>query len=82
MLPLNDQMRLQGLLGAFGLMDKKNVPLKTLSADQIIRLMAHDKKFQGKRNRFVLASRIGQVKVVEGVPENLIRAALQKWLKR
>ena len=82
MLPLNAQMRLQGLLGAFGLMDKKNVPLKTLSADQIIRLMAHDKKFQGKKNRFVLARRIGQVQVVEGVPEKLIRAALNKWLNR
>lgn len=45
----------------------------------IIDLMRHDKKFVGGRNRFVLALKIGQVKVVEGVPMDTINAVVKSY---
>lgn len=45
----------------------------------IMDLMRHDKKFIGGKNRFVLASRIGQVKTVEGIDMDVITAAIRKY---
>jgi 3-dehydroquinate synthetase len=40
-------------------------------------LMSHDKKFIAGRNRFVLASGIGRVKVVESIPTDMITLAIK-----
>jgi len=74
-----------------GMLEKKDVelinkvitnvglPLKIKKAQQsdILRIMQHDKKFITGKNRFVLATNIGKVKVVEGVPMQAIKAALK-----
>jgi 3-dehydroquinate synthase len=46
---------------------------------KILQAMRHDKKFQGKKNRFVLVTGIGSVKVVEDVPPRTIQAALRAF---
>jgi 3-dehydroquinate synthase len=42
----------------------------------LLAVMARDKKSLGGRLRFVLPSRLGQVELVDGVPEPLVRQVL------
>ena len=46
----------------------------------IMRVMRHDKKFVAGRNRFVLVSSLGKVKVVEGVGDDIIKSAIRKYM--
>ena len=72
-----DALRLKQLIRVIGL----PVTFKDISIQEILKAMAHDKKFVGKKNRFVLATAIGRVRVVEDVSlavvEDAIRAALR-----
>jgi 3-dehydroquinate synthetase len=43
--------------------------------------MGHDKKRVAKKLRFVLPTKIGEVKVVDDVDPNLIRSAMREILK-
>ena len=43
----------------------------------LLKKMVHDKKFKGGRNRFVVATQIGQVKVVEDIPAQQIHDAIR-----
>jgi 3-dehydroquinate synthase len=52
--------------------------IKGVDLTKVLKLMTHDKKFQGRKNRFVLPVKIGQVKIIEDVPEDLIRQAVQE----
>lgn len=65
-------LRLKQLILAMGL----PVRLKGLSIDRILLKMKHDKKFVGRKNRFVLAFGIGRVKVVQGVPLRIITQSI------
>ncbi len=67
--PQEDVQRLEQLLV------RANLPVRArgVSVEQIMQSLAHDKKFVGGRNRFVLPTAIGQVVVKEGVDEELIR---------
>jgi 3-dehydroquinate synthetase len=47
---------------------------------KILQAMKFDKKFQGKKNRFVLSPGIGRVLVRDGVAVEKIRAAIQNYL--
>jgi len=47
---------------------------------RILELMSHDKKFSKGNNRFVLATKIGQVKVVSNIPAPIITQAIQSYL--
>jgi 3-dehydroquinate synthetase len=42
--------------------------------------MRHDKKFQNGQNRFVLAQKIGRVKVVTGVPSSVIEKSIRTYM--
>jgi 3-dehydroquinate synthase len=64
--------RQHNLLAALGL----PVTLPKLDHAEIINTMAHDKKVQHGRLRFVLPSRLGHVELVEGVAAADVRAAL------
>ena len=76
MLSAADCQKLNGLLSDIGLPKKiKGVPLAG-----ILRIMQHDKKFQKGRNRFVLAQKIGKVKVVAGVSPSLIQKAIRTYM--
>lgn len=64
--------RIEGLISGVGLPTRvKGVPLA-----RIIRAHYHDKKFIGKKNRFVLIKGIGRPTVKENIPLAAIRAAV------
>jgi len=71
----------QGVERINGLLDAIRLPRKIehVSLTNILRIMEHDKKFRGGTNRFVLATRIGHVKVVEGIPLAVIHRAIQRY---
>jgi 3-dehydroquinate synthase len=50
--------------------------LVSLSADELLEIMRRDKKAEAGRLRFVLPSRLGDVALVTGVDENLVRQVL------
>jgi len=54
--------------------------VKGLKWKDILPLMLHDKKFRAGKNRFVLAKRIGQVCVKEGIPLQTIREAVETFV--
>jgi 3-dehydroquinate synthase len=71
-----DVCRINELLDTVGLPKK----IKGVSLPKIMEHMEHDKKFQAGKNRFVLATRIGKVRVVEGVARPAIIAAIKSWM--
>jgi 3-dehydroquinate synthase len=60
------------LLAALGL---PTVPPR-LPPDEVLAVMARDKKVSSGRLRFVLPTRMGHVELVSDVPEAMVRAAL------
>lgn len=56
------------------------VSIKGVGALRIYKSHLHDKKFINGRNRFVLASKIGSVRIVEGVADSIIRNALKSYI--
>jgi 3-dehydroquinate synthase len=67
------EKRINDLITAVGLPQK----IEKISLSKIMDLMSHDKKFIAGRNRFVLASSIGQVKVLDQIPPEMITSAIQ-----
>ena len=65
--------RIEELLKRIGLCTK----IKSTCPKKIMEAVLFDKKFAGK-TRLVLPTRIGEVKVVEGVEESLIQAAIEE----
>lgn len=68
-----DEGRINALITAAGLPQT----ITKIKLPKIMDIMRHDKKFVAGRNRFVLASRIGQVKVVENIPTEIITSAIK-----
>ncbi len=68
-------LRQDTLLASLGL-PVSHDGLGLLDADRLIEIMARDKKADGGQLRFVLPSRIGEVELVEGVDESLLRQVL------
>jgi len=73
-LPGREAARIISLIERFGLPSSIR---KNLDFSDIYNAHQHDKKFAGT-NRFVLPSRIGHVRIVEGVPDNVIRKVLKE----
>jgi len=71
-----DAARIDQLLTDIGLPQK----IDRVKIRDIVDLMRHDKKFTAGRNRFVLATGIGRVKVVEGVAMDVITTAIRNYL--
>ena len=67
---------LGGVLTDIGLPEK----IKGMKMSVILNHMMHDKKFKSGKLRFVLATGLGTVKVVEGIPLSDIKAAIQSYL--
>jgi 3-dehydroquinate synthase len=65
------------LLAAFGL---PTIPAAAgpLASDNLLPIMARDKKSSGGRLRFVLPDRIGRVELVSGIAPDLVRRALDR----
>ena len=73
LLKKSQAQRINALLSCVGLPEK----IKYVTLPQIMHHMLHDKKFKGKKNKFVLATDIGSVKVVESVDNRVIRSAIR-----
>jgi 3-dehydroquinate synthase len=69
--------RLESLLVKVGL----PVKAEGVKLTQIMDSLLHDKKFVRGRNRFVLPTRIGEVRTVEGVPDELVRRVVASRLQ-
>lgn len=67
---------LGGVLSDIGLPEK----IKGMKLPAILDHMMHDKKFKSGKPRFVLATGLGTVKVVEGIPLSDIKSAIQSYL--
>ena len=76
MLTKKDAQRITSLIKKCGL----PVRAKGLNPLKIYNALAHDKKFIRRKNRFVLPAGIGKVKLVEGVPERVIKRAILNHL--
>lgn len=72
MLNVKDAKRIDQLLSLIGLPQR----IKNVSLSGILERMRRDKKNKSGKNRFVLAQKIGSVKVVQGIPEEIIRQAI------
>ncbi len=72
-----DVVRLKQLISSTGL----PVRLKGLTVNSIQKMMRHDKKFLGRKNRFVLAYGIGRVKVVEGIPLEVVAESIRACME-
>lgn len=64
------------------LIEKVGLPvsIKGVEIKRIYGSYLHDKKFINGRNRFILATKIGGVSIVEGVADSIIRNALKKHI--
>lgn len=71
-----DARRIEDLIKDIGL----PASIKGAAMSKIYRSHLHDKKFIHGKNRFVLAKGIGSIKIVEGVPESVIRGALKSYI--
>lgn len=76
MLDQSRAKRINTLLSAVGLPER----IKRVNVSQIMRLMKGDKKFVSGKNRFVLALKIGKVRVIEGVNDAVIKKAILKFI--
>lgn len=76
MLKETDARRAEDLIRKVGL----PTSVKGVAASKIYASHLHDKKFIGRHNRFVLATRIGGVKIVERIPDSAIRNALKSYI--
>ena len=74
MLSVPQETRINALITSVGL---PSVVSKVKLKD-VLALMMHDKKFIGRKNRFVLAHQIGKVSLVTDVPLEVITAAIKK----
>jgi len=54
--------------------------IKKISFLQIMKHMQYDKKFRAGKNRFVLMTSIGSVKVIEGIDERIITSAIKAFM--
>lgn len=68
-----EEQRINDLIKAVGLPEK----MKNVKISKIMDLMRHDKKFVAGCNRFVLATGIGQVRVVENISADIITSAIE-----
>lgn len=68
-----DVTALNEILLSIGLPDR----IKGVKTADILRIMKHDKKFLSGKNRFVLMSRIGKVKILEDISPTVIKRAIK-----
>jgi 3-dehydroquinate synthase len=71
----NDLAALNELLSRIALPGR----IEGVKTTDILRIMKHDKKFRSGRNRFVLMTRIGKVKVLENIPLAVIKKAIRTY---
>lgn len=73
-LPTAVRLRVESILTTFKLPTR----IKNCRLDDILGAMRNDKKFVHGKNRFVLLTSIGSTRVVESVPDAIIRTAIKQ----
>ncbi|MEI7998720.1 MAG: 3-dehydroquinate synthase [Candidatus Omnitrophota bacterium] len=71
-LDVKAEERINALITSVGLPEK----MHNIKISKIMDLMLHDKKFVAGRNRFVLSTKIGQVRIIENIPLPTILQAI------
>lgn len=56
------------------------IQIRRLNVNNVLKALSYDKKFVGGVNRFILPKRIGLVKIVDNVPESLIKEAVKSGI--
>jgi 3-dehydroquinate synthase len=64
--------RIENLIRIVGL----PIKIERIAINDIIKAYYHDKKFSGKKNRFVLIKGLGKTKIVENIPLKIIKEVL------
>ncbi|MHC4493718.1 MAG: hypothetical protein ACYTDU_19115, partial [Planctomycetota bacterium] len=60
-------------------LDRCGLPTRAeVKRDDVLKALRHDKKRRDERLRWVLPLRVGEVKVFDDVPEELVLAALEE----
>ena len=70
--------RIEKLIRDIGLPDQ----IRAVSLKNIIKAHHYDKKFKGAKNKFVLIEDIGKTRIVENIPQKVIKEALAARLKQ
>ena len=52
-------------------------PLANFATDELIAVMRRDKKAVSGQMRFILPTRLGEVRLFDDVPESLVRSVLE-----
>ncbi|MEW5757927.1 MAG: 3-dehydroquinate synthase [Candidatus Omnitrophota bacterium] len=68
----NIMERIEKLISLYNIAPK----IKLSRIKKLLYILKFDKKFVGKKNRFVLPTQIGKTKIVENIPEKLIKQTL------
>lgn len=76
-LPKGDLGRIENTIKDAGLPTN----IRNVRLSDIYEAHLHDKKFMHRKNRFVLPERIGKVRIVQDIPEKLIRQTLRKRIR-
>jgi 3-dehydroquinate synthase len=65
-----------------GLLKKFHLPIKSpkLHSSVIIESMFHDKKNTAKKIKFILAKKVGEVEIIDEVPEAVLKKALDNFM--
>jgi 3-dehydroquinate synthetase len=73
----SDARRILSLIAKCGL----PLDVKSIKLTKIREALSHDKKFIHGINRFILPAAIGKVRIVEEVPERIVKDAILAHLK-
>lgn len=77
-LPKGDLRRIRNTISDAGL----PTDIRGLRLSDIYEAHLHDKKFMHRKNRFVLPERIGRVRIMQDIPEKLIRRTLKDRIRK
>lgn len=69
--------RIKGLLVKCGL----PITISGVTVEEIYKYHQYDKKFIHKKNRFVLLNKIGSAKIVENIPERVVKESIKKIIR-
>ena len=76
-LSARDALRIESLIAKCGLPTK----IRGLKLSVIRKALAHDKKFVNGKTRMILPTGIGRVRIVDNIPERIIKEEIKKSIK-
>lgn len=74
----SDAGRIEKLIRNVGL----GISVRDIPLSKIYKAHLHDKKFTGRKNRFVLSAGIGSSQIIDNVPDSVVRNALESCIEK